>query len=300
MRRPDFVIVGAPKSATTYVYRALMSHPQVFIPRHKEPHFFGRDLTKYPNPFFVLDEAAYLKLFEGARPDQRVGEASVNYLMSQSAPSEIRAFNPEMRILVLLRDPVEMLYAYHSQLVFGVFEDIADFEDALEAEPERRRGERIPPYCMMPESLFYSEVANYPEQVERYFDVFGRDRVEVVLYDDFKADVAGTLRRIYGFLDVDPDHVFEAGVVNPNTAHRSAWLQGLTWRPPGPIAALLARLPDRWRMKFLYGVVRLNTRAVPRQPLPESVAERLRTRFAPGIARLGVLLERDLSHWVKS
>ncbi|NLF38083.1 sulfotransferase, partial [bacterium] len=105
MRLPDFFIVGAPKSGTTALHAYLGRHPSIFVPARKEPHFFGSDIV---SPAFVRDRDAYLSLFAGATTEARVGEASIWYLYSKRAAREIKEFNPDARIIIMLRNPVDM------------------------------------------------------------------------------------------------------------------------------------------------------------------------------------------------
>src|SRR5438093_448879 len=140
--RPDFFIVGAPKCGTTAMYAYLRQHPQIFMPFHKEPLFFGSDLTtRYGR--MSLEE--YLALFADASRGQRIGEASAWYLYSATAAAEIKAFAPDAQIVVMLRDPVEVMRAQHSQLLFNMQETLTSFAEALAAEADRRAGRRLPP-----------------------------------------------------------------------------------------------------------------------------------------------------------
>ena len=102
MRQLDFLIVGAPKCGTTAIHSYLSRHPQVFLPTHKEPHFFGSDLDFQDQQRPNREE--YSALFAGASPDQRIGEGSVFYLASHLAAREIREHSPNARIIVILRN----------------------------------------------------------------------------------------------------------------------------------------------------------------------------------------------------
>jgi hypothetical protein len=170
--RPNFFIVGAPRSGTTAMYEYLRQHPDVFMPYRKEPVYFGSDLTKRP-PF--LDEAGYLKLFGPGKGRSRLGEATVWYLYSETAAAEIKAFDPDARIIIMLRDPVEMIYSLHSHWLFTGNEDIEDFGQALEAEEDRRQGRRLPDDARRPEGLQYRACARYTSHVARYLLTFGPD-----------------------------------------------------------------------------------------------------------------------------
>src|SRR5262245_29668254 len=129
MRKPDFFIVGAPKCGTTAIFEYLAPHPEVFL-APKEPHFFGSDIRSIRQ----VNEAEYLKLFGSAENELRLGDASVFYFYSNVAPQEIREFSPDARIIISLRNPVDMVYSLHSQLVFSLEDEIEDFETALRAE----------------------------------------------------------------------------------------------------------------------------------------------------------------------
>jgi hypothetical protein len=163
VRIPDFFIVGAPKCGTTAMYRWLAAHPEVFVPV-KEIHYFGSDLAHRRPP---VSEERYRALFADAVAAHRaVGDVAVWYLMSESAVEEIHAFNPDARIIVMLRRPDDMLYSLHSQLLYSGEEDLLDFGAALDAESERAQGRSIPESTHRgleappTECLLYSRVAS--------------------------------------------------------------------------------------------------------------------------------------------
>ena len=134
MKKPNFFIVGAAKCGTTSLYRYLRQHPDVFMPEQKEPNFFGSDLSyRFPR----ISQARYLSCFAKAKGETRIGEATTIYLYSEKAAEEIKAFSPEAKIIIMLRNPVDVLYSYHSQQLYSGNEDIPDFEEALRAEVDR-------------------------------------------------------------------------------------------------------------------------------------------------------------------
>ena len=235
-KKPDFFIVGAPKCGTTAMNNYLAEHPEIFIPNIKEVHFFGRDLDITKGA--LRDERSYLELFSGATTEKRLGEASVWYLYSKTAAEEIYDFNPDAQIVVMLRNPADMLYSQHSQFLYNGNEDIEDFGEALAAEPERKAGKRIPKSAHLVDGLFYSETVRYAEQIERYFERFGRENVHIILYDDFRADLPGTYRNLLRFLGVQDDFTPEFAVVNPNKRARSALLRNFVQEPPESIKRL--------------------------------------------------------------
>ena len=293
--RPDFFIVGAFKAGTTALYEYLRRHPQVFMPFQKEPNFFGDDLTRHYGRL-TMDE--YLALFVDARPGQRVGEASTWYLYSTSAAREIAEFTPEARIIALLRNPVDVMYAQHSQLRYRADEPIVDFAAALEAEPARRRGQQLPPPPARPETLLYRHSVRFVEQLERYFEVFGRERVLCLLFDDLVGDTAATYRTVLEFLGVDPDFQPDFAVHNENKRVRFAPLQRLVFSPPAPLLGTVRKLR---RYPIVHGlrdaVLRLNSRAEKRQPMDPALRSRLVAALRPEVDRLATLIGRDLASW---
>lgn len=293
--RPDFFIVGAFKSGTTALYEYLRPHPQVFMPFHKEPNFFGDDLTRRYGRMSLAD---YLALFRDARPGQRVGEASTWYLYSASAPHEIAEFSPAAQIIVMLRNPIDVMYAQHSQLLFRSDETIDDFAKALEAESARRRGQQLPPPPVRPETLLYRHSVRFAEQLERYFDVFGRQRVHVVLFDDLVTNAAAMYRAVLEFLGVDPSFQPDFTAHNQNKRVRFAAIQRLVYKPPGPLlraVRMLRRYPMVHRLRDR--VLRLNSRAEKRPAMDPALRTRLVAEVAPEIDRLSRMIDRDLSAW---
>jgi len=296
--RPNFFIVGAPKSGTTAMHSYLVRHPQIFMSAHKEPHYFGTDLDRTERT--PMSEAQYLSLFEEAGDRPVVGEASVFYLYSRRAAAEIAAFAPQARILMMLRCPVDMIYSYHAQRLYGGREDIADFEEALEAEAERKQGRRLPRRVGLRQGLFYRDVGRYAEQVERFLREFPREQVHVILYEQFRDDPAQSFRELLQFLDVDTGFRPDFQVVNPNTVPRSRWFRDFTTRPPRLLNSLArALLPSvAIRRRVGLSLRLLNTRVQRRPPLPGSVRQRLQEEFRDDIRRLEDLLVRDLSVWL--
>jgi hypothetical protein len=294
MNRPNFFIVGAPKCGTTAMNHFLRAHPRVFVPARKELHFFGSDLIVAARP----SETEYLAEFAARTNEPVAGETSVYYLSSRRAAEEIERFSPAAKIIAMLRDPVDLLHSLHAQLFYTGDEDISDFLAALEAEAERKKGNRLPHHTTIRQFLFYRETVRFTEQLQRYFDVFGRDRVRVIVYDDLRRNPAAEYRRTLEFLGVDPAFAPDFAVVNPNKMARSRALQRILHSPPPWLLdAGRAFIPKAIRDSLREDLRRINTRQMPRPPLAPDLHARLAKEFAPEVARLGALIGRDLSHW---
>ena len=115
----------------------LRQHPQIFMPAQKELHYYGSDLHGLPT---TLRPEQHDALFEGAGEDDRVGVTAIWALYSREAAREIKADHPGARIVIMLRDPIEMIYALHSEHLYQAIEDIGSFPMALEAEAGRLSG----------------------------------------------------------------------------------------------------------------------------------------------------------------
>jgi len=295
-RKPDFFIVGAPKCGTTALHLYLRQHPDVFMPAEKDHNHFATDLVPATDPY--RDRDHYLKLFAGARTEKCVGETSVFHLYSVEAAANIHAFNADAKIVVMLRDPLSWLASYHSQMLYNGDEDLADLEAALAAEVSRRRGEGVPANLRFAERLLYRDVGRFAEQVERYFDRFGRDAVHVILQDDFAKDSKTIFHQTLEFLRVDSGFEPEFATLNPNKVVRSPWLNDFLRRPPAWVATpVMALLPRVMRQSLRVRLRRANASEGERAPLDPSFRKRLAQEFRPDVDRLEVLLGRDLSHW---
>jgi hypothetical protein len=298
---PDVFIVGAPKCGTSAMHQYLAAHPEIYMAK-KEMHTFGGDLRFGPQ-FYRRNVQEYLAEFAARNGERRGGEASVWYLFSSRAAAEIHAFNPEARIIIMLREPADMLHSLYYQFRFDGNEHLPTFEKALAAEPARRAGLGISRQAHFPQGLVYHDTARYTEQVQRYFDVFGRDRVHVIIYDDLVEDVRATYSKTLDFLGVDSTRIeTDFQVINGNKSVKHPALRGLLNEPlvRSTAVAIARRLP-RPVFAALHDIERLlwtlNSRAEKRPALAPEMRAQLQREFAPEVERLSELLGRDLTHW---
>lgn len=300
IRRPNFFIVGAPRCGTTAMYEYLRQHPDIFMANEKEPHFFGTDLIQTPKfPYYKRDMEWYLSTFVEAGPKIMLGEASILYLKSKLAASEIKEFSPDAKIIAMLRNPVDMLSSMHSHVLYDGSEDIEDFELALEAQTDRELGRRIPKGCGIVDYLLYKDIANYSDQLERYFAEFDRDKVHVIIFDDFRSETPNVYAETLQFLGVDSRFQPEFSTINENRRIRNGLLRALwTNRPNFVQQMLLDRVsPSRPRRLIIGALQRMYRRPAPRTPMDPDFRRRLQEEFTPEVDRLGNLLGRDLTHW---
>jgi hypothetical protein len=299
---PNFFIVGAPKSGTTSLYEYIKGHPQVFMSAVKEPNYFAPDLADprdrmlhYPD-----DERAYLDLFAGAGDAARLGEASVRYLYSRQAPGLIGAASPGAAIVIMLRNPVDMAHSLYMHMVASGVETAPTFADALAAEDARHRGRDVPPR-MNPRLSTYRDRASYGGQVPRWLDVFGRERVHIIIFEDFARDPAAELNRLLSFLGLDTSYR-PADFRTHNPAHASSsrlFRRMLSSRPSQWLVwtALPRVIGDKRTRRLVQSFrhSRLHRRNIERPAIEPELRARLEGEFLPDVVAIGQLLGRDMS-----
>jgi len=304
-RLPDFFIAGHAKCGTTALYEMLCTHPGVFMPELKEPLYFASDLRmRYqrrasgPLPTELPD---YLALFEAAAPGQLVGEASSSYLWSHEAARQIHELRPDAKIIGILREPASFLRSLHLQLLQDHIETEKDLGRALELEAERRQGRRIPRRSVRPQALLYSERVRYVDQLRRYHELFGREQVLVLIYDDFRADNAGTVGEVLRFLGLDDAFEVAPREANPTVRMRSQVLDDLVHAVSvgvGPLSrtvkgAIKAVVPAGARRSALRTAQRRVVMGRPKEPSPELMRS-IRLRVRGEVQALSEYLGRDL------
>ena len=302
MRRPNFFIAGAPKCGTSALEFYLKDHPAIYAYAKYEPHYFSPDVagayTRYTSEEDYLNQC-----FTKATDEHKaVGEKSALYLYSVEAARNIKAFDPSAKIIVMLRNPVEVAYSLHSQLLFSSDEDVHDFAEAWNLQDARRQGESIPKACTHPKTLLYRDVCLMGAQLERLYEVFPQEQVLAIVFDDFKADTREVYERTLSFLGVPSDGREFFPRTNPNKAIRSRWMASLLGRPPKPFVRLYYFVGRTigWNipLKLLRTVRRWNSRNAKRDPLGPEMRAILIDAFRDDVHKLGRLLNRDLSHWL--
>ncbi len=308
-RVPDFFIVGHAKSGTTALYEMLRRHPEIYMPEEKEPMFFARNPpgTVGAGAFEQTGRKAetlaqYTALFDAAAPGQLAGEASTFYLFSERAPARIAGARPDAKIIAILREPASFVYSLHMQLLQNQTETERDLLKAIGLEGARREGRQIPRYAHWPAALMYTDRVRYAEQLRRYHAAFPPEQVLVLIYDDFRADNEGTLRRVLQFLGVEDAEAVPAVEANPSVRLRGGSLDllvrdvregagPLTRSLRGTVRTLTSR---RLRETVLYPARRRLLYTEP-APAPPALLRELRARFRDEVLAVSEYLGRDLA-----
>jgi Sulfotransferase domain len=305
MRLPDFFIVGHSKSGTTSLFQMLRQHPQIFMPAAKEPWFFAEELHERtpPRPQGIPGTLAeYAEWFADAPAGARVGEASPQYLRSQTAAQRIAEVLPDARIVAIFREPASFLRSLHLQYLQANIETESDLGRALALEQPRREGREVPRHTYWPSSLLYSEHVHYTEQLQRFHAVFPRSNVHVVIYDDFRADNTQTVADVLRFLEVDDAVAIEPVEANPTVRARSQRLNELVHTVGvgrGPISKAIKEsikliTPASLRRSAFYAVQRRVVFGQPPAPSQAPVMAQLRAQLKPEVVSFSEYLQRDL------
>lgn len=295
---PNFLVVGAAKSGTSSIDRYLAQHPDIFLPAKKEAHYFA--IPSFPAKFngrgdegmnteTIGSRERYESLFAPVSKEIAIGESSAFYLYYPGTAERIYSENPDMKIVIVLRNPVDRAFSAYMYLLRDEREALS-FENGLLEEANRKRMDYEPMWL-------YRELGLYTEQVHRYLDVFGRNQVKVVLYDDFSRDTAATMSELFAFLGVNPNFSIDSSIrYNESGMPKSRALFNFISKPnalkeivkPFVPAALRERLGNQAKSMLLEKV----------QMNPATRAS-LKEYFASDITQLQTLLERDLSAWLR-
>lgn len=300
MKKPNLFIVGQPRSGTYALHYFLSQHPEVFMSEDKEPLFFCKDFHeesdlfhKHRAFFRYRKESDYLSLFAAAKNEKFAGESSTHYLFSKVAAREILKFNPDAKIIMMLREPVSFLYSLYSQHFVRSQENVGDFETALSLEKERKSGRKIPPTVYCPRFLFYSERIKYYEQIVRYYDLFDKSNIKVIIFDDFKQQNDVIYKDVLGFLNVDADFVPVFDQVNvskkPRFAKLNAWLLNSAFKK-----AIQNVIPTSLYSKIKPMGKKVLWRNQSRKPLDSSLRQKLMSEYKPEVVKISELLGIDL------
>ena len=191
---PNFFIVGAQKAGTTSLYFYLKEVPQVYMSPLKEPFYFAPHAVHNSASDIIRDKKEYLRLFEKANGYTAIGEATPIYLWDPDAPKLIYQTVPHARIIMILRDPIERAYSNYLMRVrySGVKSSFYD-----ELIRDYRSQEKL-----YGKSQLYVEFGMYYEQVKRYFNIFGREQVKVIIFEEFVKRPEQTVNEVLAFLGV--------------------------------------------------------------------------------------------------
>jgi hypothetical protein len=286
----DFFIVGAPKAGTTSLYHYLNEHPEISMSSQKEPDYFSDADIQNEGMYYGKNRIDTIKkyhaLFDDNLESKLKGEASVSYLFYKNVPQKIKTYNPDAKIIIMLRNPIDRAFSHYlMDYRLGLVSD--SFEDIIDQKLVHKNAK-----------LFYQqyiELSEYANQVKRYLDVFDRKEILFIEYEDLKKDVLGIVKKTYLFLGVN--QVYSPDV---NKKHNT-----YTMPKNSIIRFIYSFVILRNILAFFFSKNLVNRiRAVlfknDKKPvLLDETRNRLKQFFTKDVNALGRMLNKDFSSWKK-
>ncbi len=294
---PNFLVIGAAKSGTTSLYDYLKQHPEVYLPRNREPSFFAHegDQMDYHGPGdedwdFTTDIASYQDLFREVQGEKAAGEISPRYLFFNDAAQRIRHYIPQTKLIAILRNPVDRAYSHFLMNIARNCEPIKNLGEAVKAEKERDR-------LKWSWDWQYTGLGLYEEQLSRYDDFFSSGQILVILFDDFSSHPEASIKAIFNFLGVDENFKVDMSQRQreahlPKHLALNAWIE----RPNPQKQKLSSWLPKGVKVSIKAWLKGINRTEIP--PLDSKTREELIQIFKPDILALQKRLNQDLSSWL--
>ncbi len=201
-KKPNFIIIGAMKAATTSLYTYIKQHPDIFMTKVKEPMFFNNfnqntDFKVLANKSKKVNSLLdYFSMFSSVKNESAIGEASPAYIYNENAPHLIKEHLPDVKIIAILRQPTDRAYSNFLHTKRADRENVNSFEQAIKIEKERISDNWSPLY-------HYIQKGFYSVQLKRYYNLFPKENIKVYLFEDVVKTPKETLKDIFKFLNVD-------------------------------------------------------------------------------------------------
>lgn len=274
--KPNFFILGAAKSGTTFLYNTLTNHPEIYFPWEKEPSFLSYHFDKHIN-----GTSKYFELFDDVKDEKSIGEASPNYLPDPTSPRILKGLFPNAKFIITLRNPADRAYSLYINLRRYGHEHINTFAKALLAEEARMNCPKFKENHQYFYHFLYFHSGLFGEQIKRYFDLFSPEQFHIITLEQLKTDFEVTIKNILTFLEVNPSYTLKPG--NQHKGHDVRLL---------PLQIFKRKLPRQYR-KYLDPLVSLNKTNV--KPIDPEIKATLMKKYASDLALLYKLTNLELT-----
>jgi len=294
---PSFLIAGASKSGTTSLYSYIRQHPEIYMPYLKEIKYFSRikNVGKYHKGIEWYKK--YFKKAEELSDNVKCGEASVIYFDEPGTAELIKGTLPDVKLIFVLREPIQRAYSnYWQDRESGrkVKENFYDMIKSIEWDNIHRF--RNNPYLPENRVWAYIWVSSYQKHLRRYFNLFERENILILLFQEIVNIDESIFKKIFNFLEVDDEFIPEnIEKKNRSGTYKSKILQRI----------LNSDLKEKFPIvnKTTYSIYQklksLNRKNFDYPPIDKDSAKILVNYFADKLHKIEALTERDLSHWEK-
>lgn len=289
MKETTFFIVGTPKAGTTSLYHYLEEHPEIYLSPIKETNYFSYEAIKAQNLYYKEEHIStieeYQEQFKNSVAEKAIGEASVSYLFYPEVPEKIKSYNANANIIIILRNPVDRGFSHFlmdSRL--GLVGDLS-FEDIIY---KKKKHPNIHLYYQQ-----FIELGCYYNQVKRYLDTFGTEKVKIFLLEDLKENLSLVIHEIFEFLQVDTAYfpnleVSHNTFLNPKNKvignfYKQKWIRSL----------LKSVLPE----ENIHKIKQLLFSKDSKPKMDKVTQEYLRNYYKNDCIKLEQLIQRNLSSW---
>lgn len=265
---PNFIVIGASRCGTQWIHDNLELHPEIYLPTElQELHFFSK--------YYDEGMENYTRFFENHNNQKAVGEVTPDYIFSVDAAKRIKKHIPNVKLIVSLRNPTDRLYSMY-WILKGKYKENENlsFEEKLEKNPE------------LIKQGFYCDL------LIPYIELFGKENIHILQFDQIKNDPSNFLKSIYRFLEI------EENFVSPyrNTKINRATFRKFTGK--SPILYFLWRILKKFKLNQLaYKVEKWNSISVPE--IDSKTRKKLVDTYKPKNNELSSLLDMDFSYWNK-
>ena len=294
MTLPNFLMIGAAKAGTSSLYSYLKEHPQIYMSPEKEPRYFTPELYSIYNNGVrqggrrtALSLDRYCQLFQEVGNEIAIGEASTEYLYIPQAPVRIKECIPDVKLIAILRNPVERAFSAFCYQLRDGYETLS-FKEALQAEAKRIEAGFRPGW-------HYKQVGFYYPQIKRYLEHFSPEQIKIYLYEELENNSDAVARDAYQFLGVETDYTPDLTRQNISGVPKSRLLQDMFTKDNPLKSAFKPFLPAKLRKSIYQNISKRNLGAKPTLSL--EIRQELTELYREDIDRLQALIQKDLSHW---
>jgi len=285
---PNFFIVGAPKAGTTSLYNYLFEVSGVYMSSIKEPRYFNSNQEEVRQPSLrKYNKSEYLRLFKDVKNEKAIGEATPAYLRDTESAKRIHDQVPNAHIIILLRDPIKRAFSHYLMSIRRGVEKRTFSQIISETLAKRENG--------IHSWNIFLDTGLYTNQIKRYLEIFDKDKVMIIIFEEFIKQPKKTVKKVLEFLGIDeepPDSI--GNVYNPAVVARIKWYNAL--RKNESLKKIGLKIPASIRHKVRLAIFykKQNT------SFPEEVRKTLEDFYGEDVKQLQILLGRKMPwDWIK-